>query len=332
MKKYNVYGLGNALVDAEFEVTDDFLKHENIQKGLMTLVDGEAQKTLYNRLLPKFGLKKRAGGGSAANSMYAISQFGGSAFYTCKVASDEPGDFYVQQLGDHNIRTNLSQGRDYGDTGQCLVMVSPDAERTMLTFLGISAEISSKDLDLEALTQSQYLYLEGYLSASPTGKQACVDARKVAEANGVATALSLSDVSMVQFCRGGLEEMIGNGVDLVFANEGEAKAWTGKDTIAEAMTELKKIARKIVLTLGSKGALLFDGQQYIEIESFPTKAIDTNGAGDMFAGAFLYAITNGKDFATAGRLASYAASRTVSHFGPRLPPAAHHEILQKILM
>ncbi len=332
MKKYNVYGLGNALVDAEFEVTDDFLQHENIQKGLMTLVDGEAQKTLYNRLVPKFGLKKRAGGGSAANSMYAISQFGGSAFYTCKVASDEPGDFYVQQLGDHNIRTNLSQNRDYGDTGQCLVMVSPDAERTMLTFLGISAEISSKDLDLEALKQSQYLYLEGYLSASPTGKQACVDARKVAEANGVATALSLSDVSMVQFCRGGLEEMIGNGVDLVFANEGEAKAWTGKDTISEAMTELKKVARMIVLTLGSKGALLFDGKRNIEIESFPTKAIDTNGAGDMFAGAFLYAITNGKDFATAGRLASYAASRTVSHFGPRLPPAAHHEIIQKILM
>lgn len=332
MKKYNVYGLGNALVDAEFEVTDDFLRHENIQKGLMTLVDGEAQKTLYNRLVARFGLKKRAGGGSAANSMYAISQFGGSAFYTCKVASDEPGDFYVQQLGDHNIRTNLAQRRDYGDTGQCLVMVSPDAERTMLTFLGISAEISSKDLDTEALTHSQYLYLEGYLSASPTGKQACVDARKVAEANGVATALSLSDVSMVQFCRGGLEEMIGNGVDLVFANEGEAKAWTGKDTTADAMNELKKIARTIVLTLGSKGALLFDGKQNIEIESFPTKAIDTNGAGDMFAGAFLYAITNGKDFATAGRLASYAASRTVSHFGPRLPPASHHEILQKILM
>jgi sugar/nucleoside kinase (ribokinase family) len=332
MRTYNVYGLGNALVDAEFEVTDEFLKHENIQKGLMTLVDGEAQKILYDRLVAKFGIKKRDGGGSAANSMYAVSQFGGSAFYTCKVAGDEPGDFYVRQLGDHNIRTNLSQNREYGDTGKCLVMVSPDAERTMLTFLGISADIASKDLNLEALKDSQYLYLEGYLSASPSGKQACVDARKAAEANGVATALSLSDVSMVQFCRGGLEEMIGNGVDLIFANENEARAWTGKDSISDAMNELKKIARTLVLTLGSKGALLFDGEQIVSIESFPTKAIDTNGAGDMFAGAFLYAITNGKDFATAGKLASYAASRTVSYFGPRLPPAAHHEILQKILM
>ncbi len=332
MKKYSVYGIGNALVDAEFEVTDEFLKHENIQKGLMTLVDGEAQKVLYDRLIAKCGLKKRAGGGSAANSMYAISQFGGSAFYTCKVASDEPGDFYVQQLGDHNIKTNLSQQRDYGDTGKCLVMVSPDAERTMLTFLGISADISSKDLNLDALHASQYLYLEGYLAASPSGKDACVDARKAAEANGIATALSLSDAAMVQFCRGGLEDMIGDGVDLIFANEIEAKAWTGKDSIPESMNELKKIAKTIVLTLGSKGALLFDGNKNISIDSFRAKAIDTNGAGDMFAGAFLYAITAGKDFATAGKLASYAASRTVSHFGPRLPPAAHHEILQKIIM
>ncbi|MES2605098.1 MAG: adenosine kinase [Pseudomonadota bacterium] len=332
MKTYNVYGIGNALVDAEFEVTDEFLKHENIQKGLMTLVDGEAQRVLYDRLVVKFGLKKRAGGGSAANSMYAISQFGGSAFYTCKVASDEPGDYYVKQLGEHNIKTNLSQQREYGDTGKCLVMVSPDAERTMLTFLGISAEISSQDLNLEALKDSQYLYLEGYLAASPSGKQACVDARKAAEANGVAIAMSLSDAAMVQFCRGGLEEMVGDGVTLLFANETEAMAWTGKDTVDAAMEALKKISKTIVITLGSKGALMFDGKKLLTVDSIPVKAIDTNGAGDMFAGAFLYAITNGKDFATAGRLASYAASRTVSYFGPRLPAEAHPEILSKILM
>ena len=332
MKTYNVYGIGNALVDAEFEVTDEFLKHENIQKGLMTLVDGQAQKVLYARLVEKFGLKKRAGGGSAANSMYAISQFGGTTFYTCKVASDEAGDYYVKQLGEHNIKTNLSQQREYGDTGKCLVMVSPDAERTMLTFLGISAGISSKDLNLEAIKNSQYVYLEGYLASSPTGTQACVDARRVAEANGVATALSLSDAAMVQFCRGGLESMVGDGVSLLFANETEAKAWTGKDTVGDAMEALKKIARTVVITLGSKGALLFDGKKLITVDPIPVKAIDTNGAGDMFAGAFLYAITNGKDFATAGRLASYAASRIVSYFGPRLPAEAHPEILSKVLM
>lgn len=331
MKSYHVYGIGNALVDAEFEVTDDFLQHENIQKGLMTLVDGEAQKVLYKRLVDRFGLKKRAGGGSAANSMYAISQFGGSSFYTCKVASDEPGDYYVEQLGAHNIKTNLSSDRGYGDTGQCLVMVSPDAERTMLTFLGISAEISSADLNVEALIDSRYVYLEGYLVTSPSGRQACIDARKIAEANGVSTALSLSDAAMVQFFRGGLEEMIGDGVDLLFANEIEAKAWTGKDTIDEAMEDLQKIAKTIVMTLGSKGALVFDGQKSITIDPVPVKAIDTNGAGDMFAGAFLYGITSGLDYATAGKLASHAASRTVTHFGPRLPPELHTEILKNVI-
>lgn len=331
MKTYNVYGIGNALVDAEFEVSDDFLTHENIQKGLMTLVDGEAQRVLYDRLVAKFGVKKRAGGGSAANSMYAISQFGGSAFYTCKVASDEAGDFYVRELGDHSIKTNLSERRDYGDTGKCLVMVSPDAERTMLTFLGISAEISTMDLNVEALKDSQYLYLEGYLVTSPSGRQACIDARKIAEANGVKTVLSLSDAAMVQFFRGGLEEMLGDGVDLLFCNETEAKAWTGQDQVQAAMEGLKAIAKVIVMTLGSKGAVIFDGKQSISVDAYPVKAIDTNGAGDMFAGAFLYALSSGHDHATAGRFASCAASRTVMHFGPRLPPQAHQDIKATVL-
>lgn len=223
-KRYDVYGIGNALVDKEFEVTDEFLAHEKLQKGMMTLVDEESQTHLLNRLMERFGLKKRAGGGSAANTMYAISRFGGRAYYSCKVASDEYGEFYVQELGDHNIHTNLSELRDYGTTGKCLVMVSPDAERTMLTCLGISEKLSSTDLDPEAIAASHYVYLEGYLVTSETGRQACIDARKIAEANGVKTSLTLSDPSMVQYFRGGLEDMIGDGVDLLFANDIEAKS------------------------------------------------------------------------------------------------------------
>ena len=331
MSKYDVFGLGNALVDKEFEVDDAFFGHENIQKGIMTLVDGESQETLLQRLMDRFGLKKRAGGGSAANTMYAISQFGGKSYYACKVADDEFGDFYVQELGELNIDTNLGDNRDHGTTGKCLVMVSPDAERTMLTFLGISETLASSDLDAEAIRESKYVYLEGYLVTSDTGRQACIDARKIAEANGVKTALTLSDPAMVQFFRGGLEDMIGDGVDLLFANDVEALSWTGKDTIPEAAQELKKIAKTFVITLGKEGALVFDGQKEIKIDSTPVKAVDTNGAGDMFAGAFLYAITAGHDFETAGRLASKAAATTVSHFGPRLPSAAHEDIKKGIL-
>lgn len=330
-KRYDVYGIGNALVDKEFEVTDEFLAHEKLQKGMMTLVDEESQTHLLNRLMERFGLKKRAGGGSAANTMYAISRFGGRAYYSCKVASDEYGEFYVQELGDHNIHTNLSELRDYGTTGKCLVMVSPDAERTMLTCLGISEKLSSTDLDPEAIAASHYVYLEGYLVTSETGRQACIDARKIAEANGVKTSLTLSDPSMVQFFRGGLEDMIGDGVDLLFANDIEAKSWTGKDDINEAIAALGDIARTAVVTLGPEGAAVNDGGNIIRIAPTPTKAIDTNGAGDMFAGAFLYAVTQGHDYATAGRLASAAAAATVSHFGPRLGYELHQEIRRRVL-
>ncbi|MDG1851423.1 MAG: adenosine kinase [Gammaproteobacteria bacterium] len=332
MKKYHVYGLGNALVDKEFEVQDDFFTHESIQKGVMTLVDGESQETLLSRLMDKYGLKKRAGGGSAANTMYAISQFGGNTYYACKVSNDEFGDFYLEELGDLNIHTNLdNHNRQEGVTGKCLVMVSPDAERTMLTFLGISETLSKEDIDAEAVADAEYLYLEGYLVSSDSGRQACVYAKKIAEENGVKTSITLSDPAMVQFFRGGLEEMIGDGVDLLFANDVEAKEWTGKDSIEDAAEALKSIAKQFVITLGSEGALLFDGSNYINIASHPVKAVDSNGAGDMFAGAFLYAITAGNDFETAGKLASLAAATTVSNFGPRLPSDQHQAIRDQII-
>lgn len=332
MKKYHVYGIGAALVDKEFEVDDGFFEHESIQKGIMTLVDGESQETLLQRLLDRYGLKKRAGGGSAANTIYAVSQFGGNTFFSCKVANDEFGDFYLQELGHHNIHTNLdNHNRDEGVTGKCLVMVSHDTERTMLSYLGISESLSKNEINVDALKDSEYLYLEGYQVTSDSGREACIYAKQIAEENGVKTSLTLSDPSMVQFFRGGLHDMIGDGVDLLFANDVEAKEWAGKDSIEESLEELKKIARQIVITLGSKGALLFDGEKNISIAPHKVKAVDSNGAGDMFAGAFLYAISSGHDFETAGNLASLAAATTVSTFGPRLPTEKHLEIRAQVI-
>ena len=332
MKKYHVYGIGAALVDQEFEVEDSFFEHESIQKGIMTLVDGESQETLLQRLMDKFGLKTRSGGGSVANSMYAISQFGGNTFFSCKVANDEVGDFYLEQLGHHNIHTNLdNHNRDAGVTGKCLVMVSPDTERTMLSYLGISETLSKNEINVEALKDSEYLYLEGYQVTSDSGREASIYAREIAEQHGVKTSLTLSDPAMVQFFRGGLQDMIGEGVDLLFANDVEAKEWTGMETVEEAIEGLKKIARQIVVTCGSKGALLFDGEKTISIAPHKVKAVDSNGAGDMFSGAFLYAVSAGHDFETAGNLASLAAATTVSSFGPRLPSEAHQEILKQVI-
>ncbi len=316
-KKFDVYGIGNALVDMEFEVTDSFFKQNEIDKGIMTLVDEDRQNTLLNGLGGNT-LKKQCGG-SAANTVIAVSQFGGKSFYSCKVANDPTGDFYFNDLQDNGVETNLSiQKRMHGTTGKCLVMITPDAERTMNTYLGITATFSKEQLVEEHLKSSKYLYIEGYLVASPTGLEAAVEARKMAEKNGVKTSLTLSDINMVKFFKDGLTQMIGTGVDVLFANESEAKAYAGTEDLSVAREELKKIAKTFVITRGENGAMIFDGETFIDIEPFKVKAIDTNGAGDMFAGAFLYALSTGHNYASAGKLAAMAASKVVGQFGPRL--------------
>ncbi len=328
MKKYHIYGIGNALVDMEFEVKDSFFEKYNIDKGLMTLVDENRQHELMGHLDAFEG--KKASGGSAANTVIAISCFGGKSFYSCKVANDELGDFYVNDLQLAGVDSNVGDGRKEGVTGKCLVMVTPDAERTMNTFLGITESFSIDELHLSALSDSEYLYIEGYLVTSETGRHAAIEARKAAEENGVKTALTFSDPAMVQFFKDGLKQMIGEKVDLLFCNEAEAMSWSETDNLASAIEAMKSVANTFAITLGAKGAVLFDGKKQIDIAPHAIKAVDSNGAGDMFAGAFLYAITHGYSFLQAGNIASLAAAKVVSQFGPRLPPAEHKDILSSL--
>jgi sugar/nucleoside kinase (ribokinase family) len=316
-KKFDVYGIGNALVDMEFEVTADFLKEANIEKGLMTLVDENRQTEIVNTLTGT--QHKRSCGGSAANTMIAVSQFGGKSFYSCKVASDETGDFYFKDLMDNGVETNLSTSSlESGITGKCIVLITPDADRTMNTFLGITQNFSTKELIEEHIKNSNYLYIEGYLVASPTGKEASIKAKKIAETHNVKTALTFSDVNMVNFFADGLSEMIGSGVDLLFCNEAEAFAYTKSNNIDEAVAGLKKIAKTFAITRGPKGAFVFDGEEEIHVVTIPVEAIDTNGAGDLFAGAMLYGINNGMNYAEAAKLGCLASSTLVTQFGARL--------------
>jgi sugar/nucleoside kinase (ribokinase family) len=316
-KKYDVYGLGNALVDMEFEVETEYLQTANIEKGLMTLVDEARQSEIVNTLngIPH----KRACGGSAANTMIAVSQFGGKSFYSCKVANDDLGNFYFKDLKSNGVETNLhGDSLETGITGKCIVLVTPDADRTMNSFLGITSNFSVKEVVYDEIKNSHWLYLEGYLVASETGKTACVEARKFAEKNGVKTALTFSDVNMVKFFGEGLKEMIGEKVDLLFCNESEALAFTNKNSIEESIEDLKKVARTFAVTLGPKGALVFDGQNEFHIVTMPVDAIDTNGAGDLFAGSFLYGINHGLSYAESAKLGCLASSTLVTQFGARL--------------
>lgn len=330
MKKYDVYGVGNALVDMEFEVSEDFLKKMTIDKGLMTLVDEQRQADLINAL---DGSKhKRSCGGSAANTMIAVKQFGGRSFYSCKVADDETGTFYFEDLVKAGVQTNLHSQRADGITGKCLVLVTPDADRTMNTFLGITEQFSAEEIIEEDLIDSEYLYIEGYLVTSSTGQAAAIKAREVAEQNGVKTALTMSDPNMVNFFRDGLQEMIGpKGVDLVFCNEKEAKDFAKEEDVFKAAEKLKEVARSVAITLGPKGALIWDGSHFVEVITERVEPVDTNGAGDLFAGAYLYGINNGLKPAQAGKLACSAASKLVTQFGARLRPEQAEEVKKSVL-
>jgi len=328
-KKYNVYGIGNALVDIVTEVDSQFLKEHDIEKGLMTLVDEEQQVRISNAI--NMDKSNKQCGGSAANSIIAVSQFGGTSYYSCKVANDELGNFYRKDLDDNGVDSNLHNGGlESGITGKCLVMTAEDASRTMNTFLGITQDYSRTEIKEEALKDSQYLYIEGYLVTSDNGLDAMKYAKKLAEDNGVSTALTFSDPSMVKYFKDQMESVVGSGVDLLFCNEEEAMLFTGEDTLMEAREALKKHAKVFVITLGRNGAIIFDGDTFVDIEPYEVDAVDTNGAGDLFAGAFLYGISNGNSYADAGKLASLASSKVVTQFGPRLEWHQTKEILNKL--
>jgi sugar/nucleoside kinase (ribokinase family) len=323
---YDVYGIGNAIVDIVTEVEADFFERNQVEKGVMTLVDEKRQHELMQAIDMK--KSKLSGGGSAGNTVTAVSQMGGKSFYSFLVAHDELGKIFLDDLKHSGVSTNLEfHNCPAGHTGRCLVMTSPDAQRTMNTFLGISSFLSPEHLHEPAIKNSKFVYLEGYLVASPKGLEALKEAKKIAEQNKIDVALTFSDPSMVKYFSKQMEEIVGASVDLLFCNDEEALIFTGTNSLTEAREKLRQVAKKFVVTLGSNGALVFDGDTFIQIDPYKVLAVDTNGAGDMFAGAFLYGITHGHSFAGAGKLASLSSSKVVTQWGPRL----HHLEVEKLL-
>lgn len=316
MKEYHVYGIGNALLDIDFEVSEQTLERLNIAKGLMTLID----EPTHHRLLEELdGIKHlKACGGSAANTLFTLQQLGARTFYSCKIGDDEAGDFFHRDLILHGIQTNLHEGHREGVTGKCIVLVTPDADRTMNTFLGATAKFSKQQLSEYALVNSEYLYIEGYLVASPTGCEAAIIAREWALKHGIKTAFTLSDPNMVKFFKEGIKAIIGKKVDILFCNEIEALLFTEASDIESAKEILQNYARTFVITMGNKGALIYNGNEFTHVLAHKVDVLDTVGAGDVFAGAFLYGITHGFSYFEAGEFASLAASKVVAKFGPRL--------------
>ncbi|RYY79085.1 MAG: adenosine kinase [Moraxellaceae bacterium] len=324
----DLYVIGNALVDLEYSVDDQFLQQHQLLKGTMQLAEQTVQQQLLTHLNQSYHAQEQASGGSAANSTVAFTAMGGSAFYACRVGNDDFGQFYLNGLSHANVQTSSSSMSD-GETGTCVVLVTPDSERTMQTYLGITAELSSAQIDFEPLKTAKYLYIEGYLATSPTARAAVKQAREIAKQNNTQIAITLSDPAMVQYARDGLDDLIDGGVDLLFCNEHEARMYTNTEAMQDTIAALLKLSKTVMVTLSEKGALIATqaGKQ-IQIEAVPCKAIDTLGAGDAFAGAFLYGLNQGDTLENCGKLAAATASKVVSQYGPRLSVEQYQAILQ----
>ncbi len=325
MKTYDLYAIGNALVDTEYEVTDAHLSAMKVEKRHMTLIDAPRHAELLEQVQ---GLHSRkSGGGSAGNTIVAMAQLGSSAFYSCRVANDPLGVFYAADLKANGVDSNLAAGLTApGKTGECMVMVTPDAERSMSTFLGATADLDHLALNPAALVASKVYYMEGYLAASPTGLDAALRGRAIAQQAGVKLATTLSDMSMINFCRPGLEAMIGDGVDYLFCNEEEAQTWCASKDLGQVVAQVSKLAKTVCLTRSAKGCLVLENGGQTEVAAAKVNAVDTNGAGDMFAGAFLFATTQCQCHVQAAWLANQAAGQVVSQYGNRLTLAQMGEI------
>jgi len=326
-KRYDVYGVGAALVDTQIDVTDADLKTVMIEKGLMTLVDEAQQRYLLDHFADHLIHSKRSSGGSTANSIIGIAQFGGQTFYSCKVGNDDNGRFYLGDLQAAGVDCDIDKRQDEGVTGTCLVMITPDAERTLCTFLGVNATQSERDLVPEIIAASNYVYFEAYMVMSPPSLAAAIRIREIAELNNVKTAMSFSDAGIMTIFRHSLHELLKKRIDLLFCNRHEALSWAQTDNVEIAVESLKKIAHTFAITLGAEGALVYDGIQLHNIAPCKVQPVDTSGAGDMFAGAFLFGITQGKDFLAAANLASLAAAAVVSDYGPRFNATKQQQIL-----
>ena len=328
MATVDLFAIGNALIDQEFKVSNEFLTEQALQKGTMQLTDAATQAALYQKLQDTQAYKGQASGGSAANTTVAFSALGGTAFYGCRVGNDELGSIYLNGLNEASIQTT-DRSISEGVTGTCMVLISPDSERTMHTYLGITAELSAEHIDFDGLKTAKWLYIEGYLSTSDTARLAVKQAREIAKSHGVKIALSLSDPAMVQYARQGLEELLDDGVDLLFCNEQEALMFTNLDSLDDAIQVLKQKNQYIVITKGAQGAVIIEATQKFDVEGRVVTAVDTNGAGDAFAGAFLYALNAGLSLETAAQLAILISSEVVAQFGPRLSVARYAELFEQ---
>ncbi len=315
---YHLCAIGNALVDIILPASEDFLKENDIAKGGMMLVDDATSAALYGRAEAAVpGKVTLSSGGSAANTLAGFASLGGKAAYLGKVGRDSFGEVFTHDLHAQNIHFAAPSSPDLA-TGKCLIFVTPDAQRSMNTFLGAATEFGEADIDEAIIQNAAVTYLEGYLFDKPAAQAAFYKAAKIAHAADKKMALTLSDVFCVSRHRAAFLDLVRGAVDILFANENEIKALYETDDLQQALDKVAAHTEIAVVTLAEKGAVILAAGQVTPIAAQPVSAVvDTTGAGDLFAAGFLYGYTQGRTMAEAGRIGAIAAAEVISHYGPR---------------
>ncbi|MFM7315075.1 MAG: adenosine kinase [Cyanobium sp.] len=326
-KSLDVVGIGNAIVDVLVQADDRFLVDHGLTKGTMALVDETQAEQLYGSVGP--GLE--TSGGSAANTLAGIAQLGGRAAFIGRVRDDQLGAIFSHDIRSVGAGFNTPPARNGPSTARCLILVTPDAQRTMCTYLGASVNLDPADLDLDLVARAKVLYLEGYLWDSDEAKEAFLAAAEVARRHGGEVALSLSDAFCVDRHRRSFQELVDGHVDLLFANEMEITSLYEANRFEEAVEQVRGRCRIAALTRSEAGSLVLSGEQSLVIEPFRLgELVDTTGAGDIYAAGFLHAYTQGENLERCGRLGSLCAGQVVTQLGPR-PHASLPELMRRHL-
>lgn len=313
--KYDVIGIGNAIVDVIAPADDPFIHTHGLAKGAMTLIDARRARDLYS----KMGVGKETSGGSVANTCAGIASLGGKAAYVGRVAQDQLGEVFA-----HDIRAAgvdfLSSPADAGGppTARCLIVVTPDAQRTMNTYLGACVELSPEDINPNDFAQAHVTYLEGYLWDPPLAQEAMRKAARAAHSAGRKVALTLSDAFCVSRHRESFEQLIDESVDLLFANESELLALTRTDDFDAAVASIRGRAHWVAITRSALGSVVVTNDARVDVPAAPVpKVVDTTGAGDLYAAGFLFGYTRGCAPEECARLGALAAGEVIGHYGAR---------------
>ena len=326
-KVIDVVGIGNAIVDVIAHCDEAFIARMNLNKGAMTLIDTARANTLYDAMGPAVEIS----GGSGANTTVGVASLGGRAAFIGKVGNDQLGGIFRHDIRAVGVQFDIAPANSGTPTARSMILVTPDAERTMNTYLGACQELTPADVDPHLIQRAKVTYMEGYLWDPPLAKEAFLKAARIAHEAGQEVSLTLSDSFCVQRYLSEFQDLVRNHVDILFANTSEILALWETDDWDEAVRQTRQHCDLAALTRSDKGSVIVTADEVHEIPAWPVdKVVDLTGAGDLYAAGFLYGYTHGRDFAACGRIASLAAGEAISHVGARPETPLAELVLQRL--